>query len=360
MGKKSKKYSALVSLILPIYNINEEYLEKCVKSIMSQTYKNIEIILVDDGSKNNSLKVCNNLASEDSRIVVYHQENSGVSIARNKGIEISRGEYICFIDPDDWIVENYVEKLLDSIVNTKADFAICNCIVHYSSYDVSNDFLNYKVNNKNMCCLSLENKNDLLYQLIGKKICNYYPPEVAAGVPWGKIFDKRFIEKYKLRFVPKMARMQDNIFCLYAIEYAEKICYLNERLYFYRKEIGSICYKYSPKIVEYFQKYFIETLIFLNTFNKEKKLYKSLYMKELTSFNSYLSQYYFNKSNQKKYKIIKQELNSLLKKDIYAEAIKNIDYSLLNFQEKIFVFLLKKRLYILLFILIKIRNIKKM
>ena len=100
-----------VSIIVPIYNV-EKYLKKCVNSIINQTYKSLEIILVDDGSPDRSGALCDRLAEKDSRIRVIHKANGGVSTARNAGIEAATGEYICFVDSDDWLPENAVWDLL--------------------------------------------------------------------------------------------------------------------------------------------------------------------------------------------------------------------------------------------------------
>ncbi|MCI6932082.1 MAG: glycosyltransferase [Tenericutes bacterium] len=347
----------LVSIVLPIYNISEDFLKKCIDSLIKQTHENIEIILVDDGSTNNSLELCNSYSKKDKRIKVIHQENSGVSVARNRGLENSKGKYVCFIDPDDWVKTNYIEKLLNCIEKNQAELVLCNCTVSYNSNERKNDFMILDEEEK---LLDRSQVIELQKQLIGKKICQYYPPEVAAGVPWAKMFKKDFLSKNNLTFIPGMIRMQDNIFCLYAYELSNKVCFVNDRLYVYRKEFGSACFKFSPKIIEYFEKYYEETLKFMNQYKKDEKWFKAFYMKELTSFNSYFNQYFFNKKNKNDYKNIKHELDDLLSKDIYQNALSNIDYRLLTNSEKIFVFLLNKRLYKILNILVKLRNTKKM
>lgn len=345
----------LVSIILPIYNIKKEYLERCIKSLISQTESNIEIILVDDGSESYIEEICNYYMKQDERIFFIHQKNSGVSVARNNGIKNSRGKYICFVDPDDWVEPKYIESLTLAIESNKADIAMCDCVVYYDNHHVENHFLNIQESD-----LSGLEKNKILYQLVGKKICDYYPPEVAAGVPWGKIFRKSFLIENNLMFIPGMIRMQDNVFCLYAIENAMKIHYIPECLYCYRKEIGSACFKYNPRIVSHFEKYFDETKKYLDAFNKEKIMHDALEMKQLTSFNSFFNQLYFHKDNIMKYSEVKEEIIKLLNSQRYSKALQNIDYSLLNRQESIFVFLLKYRFIYLLRIIVKLRRIKKM
>lgn len=115
----------LVSIIIPIYNVERD-LKRCIESVLNQTYKNIEIILVDDGSPDNCPKICEDYKSQDSRIKVIHKKNGGLSDARNAGIEISQGKYITFIDSDDYVTEDYVEYLYKLIVKYKADMSICS------------------------------------------------------------------------------------------------------------------------------------------------------------------------------------------------------------------------------------------
>jgi len=128
--KKMHPELPLVSIVVPVYHV-EKYLEDCVHSILVQTYQNIEVILVDDGSKDKSGEICDNLAKLDSRILVHHQENGGLSSARNKGISLASGEFITFIDSDDDITEDYVEYLLSMIERDKTDMAIASySVVH--------------------------------------------------------------------------------------------------------------------------------------------------------------------------------------------------------------------------------------
>lgn len=114
----------LVSVIVPIYNV-ELYLRRCVNSLLNQSYKNIEIILVDDGSTDNCAKICDEYSAKDERIAVYHKRNGGLSDARNFGIERCKGDYITFVDSDDYVAENYIELLLENIQAQDADISIC-------------------------------------------------------------------------------------------------------------------------------------------------------------------------------------------------------------------------------------------
>ena len=114
----------LISVIVPIYNV-EEYLDRCVESIVNQTYKNLEIILVDDGSPDNCPQMCDNWAEKDSRIKAVHKENGGLSDARNAGMPFATGEIISFIDSDDWIELNMFETMLNRMIEDNSDIVSC-------------------------------------------------------------------------------------------------------------------------------------------------------------------------------------------------------------------------------------------
>lgn len=341
----------LVSIILPIFNIEDNFLKKCVESLLKQTYKNIEIILIDDGSTNNIIDVCLSLQKSDSRVKVHKQVNSGVSVARNKGLEVSSGKYICFVDPDDWVSEDYISDLVEAIENANADFSVSNCFINYKDNNQKNDFLQGESR-----VLTGAQKNELLYQLVGKKLCRYYPKGIAAGVPWCKMFNRDFLEKNNLEFVPGMKRMQDNIFCLYAFENAKKIAYTKKNNYYYREDENSASHKYSTDIISNFETYFDETFKFLDKYGKEDLMYQAVYMKELTSFNSFFARYFFNEKNTKKFGNIKNEIEQLLETPRYKNALANINYKLLNNQEKIFVFCLRHRFFRILKLLIRLKN----
>lgn len=115
----------LVSIIVPVYN-TEKYLDECISSIVNQSYSNLEIILVDDGSTDSSSEICDGWASADSRITAIHQENGGLSRARNVGIDKAHGEYICFIDSDDYVTREFVWDLINALQSTEADFVFCD------------------------------------------------------------------------------------------------------------------------------------------------------------------------------------------------------------------------------------------
>ena len=119
-----------ISIIVPIYNV-KKYIQQCVESLINQTYKNLEIILIDDGSTDGCGELCDEFGKKDQRIHVIHKQNGGLSDARNKGIDVASGDYIGFVDSDDWISHNMYEKMLSSLKSVNADIAVCGWVEEF-------------------------------------------------------------------------------------------------------------------------------------------------------------------------------------------------------------------------------------
>ena len=131
---KEMRLQPLVSVIIPVFNV-EMYLTRCLESILRQTYRNLEIIIVDDGSTDLSSKICDDYKTHDQRIIVFHQDNSGQSGARNKALDSISGDYLCFVDSDDYISPLYVERLVDNILKYQSDISVCDYYLVSSSGD---------------------------------------------------------------------------------------------------------------------------------------------------------------------------------------------------------------------------------
>lgn len=204
-----------ISIIIPVYN-GEKYLERCINSITNQTYKNIEIILVNDGSTDKSDKLCKKLKRNDERIVYVKQKNSGVSSARNKGIEIATGEYICFVDCDDWIDKKYCKVLLEGMKNNTQLSVIG--LKTKKNYD-----------NHNTECI--ENTIELNQNEAFKAIFN---DNNFFGFPWNKLYKKEIINKLgEEPFNTNIHICEDTLFNAKYLVYCKKISYNKTPLYSY-------------------------------------------------------------------------------------------------------------------------------
>ena len=169
----------LISVIVPVYNV-EAYLEKCVNSILHQTYKNIEVILIDDGSTDNSGAICEALAAADSRIKVLHKSNGGVSSARNLGIAVASGAYICFVDSDDWIEPTMYEEMLSFMEKEQLDLVECG--INLVTNNISNKYIEKP-------SIVLSGKDALIRHLDSKNRTVQSLPRTAV---WSKLFKKEF------------------------------------------------------------------------------------------------------------------------------------------------------------------------
>ena len=208
----------MVSIIVPVYKV-EHCLPKCLDSILAQTYKEFEVILVNDGSPDNAPAICEAYAQKDDRVIVIHKENGGVSSARNAGLEIARGEYIGFVDSDDWLEPEFLERLIQKAEKTKADGAFCGYHVAFEdpvkAYDV--------VPNRVVGLVDQEMALNYIFHVIEK-------PCYGTAL-WNKLFKKSVIGDTKFPLGITVA--EDAIFLAEVVLKCKSIYLLPEPLYYY-------------------------------------------------------------------------------------------------------------------------------
>lgn len=214
----------LVSVIVPIYKV-EEYLNACVQSIKNQTYNNLEIILVDDGSPDKCGSMCDVYAQNDSRIKVIHKKNGGLSDARNAGIDIAKGDYITFVDSDDFVFKEHIERLVDIATKYHSDYVLCECI-HCDEKDSIMSVDNYSQNPEKVYVFEGEDKFNA-----------YYVEEKIDTVAWKKLYKRDLFSK--IRF-PKGKLNEDAFVVLQLLDLAEKVCSTTYKGYAYRINSESI------------------------------------------------------------------------------------------------------------------------
>lgn len=205
-----------VSVIVPAYNA-EKYISQCIMSIMKQTYKNMEIIIIDDGSNDSTQNKIEELSKADSRIKLFTQVNSGPSVARNRGIEEVSGEYIVFVDSDDKIQELYVEKLVNKIMDNCYDLVCCGYIEE-SKYGITQ--LNHFFYGEEEL-----NKDEFINNIFNG----------VGGVLWAKIFKRSILEKHNIRMNPNIFMCEDLLFILEYCQYSEKFGVIKDYLYIYNR-----------------------------------------------------------------------------------------------------------------------------
>ena len=215
----------LVSVIVPIYNV-EKYLRTCVDSILTQSYSALEIILVDDGSTDSCPQICDQYAQQDPRIRVIHQKNAGLSAARNAGIDICRGEYLTFIDSDDFIHERLVELLLNACLSNDADIAVGD--LERVPEDSSCDRCHASLPSPAVRCITGRDANFMIYDMSSW---------VRIITAWGKLFHRSLFEQVRFPVV----RLHEDEALLYKLLYcAKRIALYDCPLYFYRSNPNSL------------------------------------------------------------------------------------------------------------------------
>ena len=219
-----------VSVIIPVYQV-EDYLERCVKSVAEQSEKNIEIILVDDGSLDKSAQLCDDLAREDDRIKVIHKKNGGLSSARNAGLNIAAGEYILFVDSDDWIDRETVHELYDIAERNGVDFVRFRPM--YAGWPGMTD--------GTLCDFGTENGiHEGLYDKEGIEKCIYprlfATPQLTMGAivaAWRSLYSRSFLCENRLRFCEEVRYSEDAIFSAQVVVAAQSFYYLDGPKYYH-------------------------------------------------------------------------------------------------------------------------------
>ena len=204
-----------ISIIIPVYN-TEKYLHECLNSVVSQTIKDVEIICIDDGSTDNSYQILQEYAEKDSRFVILQQENKGAGAARNKGIEIAKGEFLVFLDADDFFEHDMLDVALDKIEKTQADFVI------YNSNQFDNNTLQFVDSDWFVIYDFFPNEETFNYTQISGNIF-----KSIVGWAWDKLYRSSFVKKHNLRF-QEQRTTNDALFVFSALFLANKISLLNK------------------------------------------------------------------------------------------------------------------------------------
>jgi len=299
--------SRLVSVVVPVYNASL-YLEDCIKSILNQTYSNIEILLINDGSTDNSGHICESYSKVDNRIKVVHQQNSGPSIARNNGIQKASGEFIQFVDSDDQLEPYTIERLIESVQNS-VEMVICGfkTINYYKNKRITKEFIpsidGIFDNNEFMQNFGILYKESLLHSQ-----CN-------------KLYRKSVLEKYNIRFQEGVSFGEDLLFNIDYLKVCKHIAVIKDLLYFY------LIFNNNQSLSKIFRENFLEDkkimfirvrdlLVEKSSFNgKNKYLIESLYItKIISSFDTIFIQNNYNSGARKK--IIKAIISDKMTMDM--------------------------------------------
>ena len=291
-----------ISVIIPVYNV-KDYLRECVDSVINQNYKNLEIILVDDGSTDGSEKICDEYKKNDDRIIVIHKENGGLASARNKGMEVASGNYLFFIDSDDFIELSTIDELYKNSNSGTKDLVMCN----YYWYD--------EHNKKEISIVPFYNENN--------------PKCIVTAMPTAtcKLIKKKLFTENNLKFL-EGKYYEDNAIMPYVLSLVNDYSYIQKPFYYYRQRSGSILNKnkYDKKwedifdVLEYLSKKFTN-----DNFNEELEYLYIEYLLHAASLKFY--KYEEGKNNIKKIKkVIHKNFPNWRKNKYYKQQ--NIKYKI--------------------------------
>lgn len=312
-----------ISVIVPVYNV-EKYLDLCIQSILAQTYADFELLLVDDGSTDSSAEICDKYAEEDSRVRVFHKENGGVSSARNMGLDNIRGEWVVFVDSDDWVENNYLSLLID---NSETSFVLSSYI-----YDRPNK-KTYEQLIDTSFSISANNLTDLLMK-------------GAYMTPICKLYRRDIIQNNVIRFDTRISSGEDTLFVWQYLLYVDNVTTLSDATYHYcitdnglsHKRISIEECKYS---LECFYNVLVQFKEKFSTFDFRIRLYwliDEIFLKAIKE----------EVCDNKKFYGRRNRLQELLQSELVLVLLKDKEIMPKGIKRKIWDFLALNKLYILL------------
>lgn len=208
----------LISVIVPVYQV-EPYLSKCIRSILRQSYSYLDILLIDDGSTDGSAHICDCFAKKDRRVRVFHKPNEGVAVTRNKGIQWAKGEYICFVDGDDWLPAKSIETLYRALDRHRAQFSVGTIEAISPSY-----------------CFMLKCYDDVVKRSDEERMVPHvFEPNCSTGYMVAKLFNRRVIVEHHIEFVESMKCYEDSYFTHRYMDCCDTLAFCHDTVYYYNR-----------------------------------------------------------------------------------------------------------------------------
>ena len=294
----------LISVVVPVYKV-EQYIDECLNSILNQTFTDFELILIDDGSPDKCGEICDNYAKKDNRVKVLHNQNMGVSLARNAGLAIAKGEYVCFVDSDDYIDNNYLDNFAKAINESHPDVLCCNCFMGSEEH---------RYPNFNDVLLNKEEIEKIIYPyVISNARYEYFPPTF-----WGKAFKRELFLNNVCKYMIKIG--EDTATIPPVIIKCSSLFLSSKALYHYRIVEDSAIKSKKPRDYNDVLNVYAHYKDIIPNLFEEFSLQIDRLIAHL-AFNCSITQFYSNKS----YKEIKKNILENLANPIINNAIKNID-----------------------------------
>lgn len=334
---------AKISFVVPFYKVPYDYMHQCINSILGQSFSDIEVILVDDGSPDDCGKICDEYKKNDNRVIVIHKKNGGLSDARNAGIAAATSPWITFVDGDDWIEKDYCEEFMNRISHQeeKADIYIYSgfreypsgqvqCVPHFADGTRFTDYGEREYLQGKCCTIHHEKHGNRRGMTISSA--------------WGKMYASEFIRSSGLLF-PIVPYDEDSIFYMYAVEAASCVEYASKAIYHYRYTEGSIVNRYRPNAKKEQDMYLSELFRFAEQYNKSEDFTGKLYLRVLTSMLLAIKLYFFNSQNTAPYFARRRECAEYFRQEPYLHVFERVKVSDLGRNAKIKYVLLRLKCY---------------
>lgn len=345
---------ALISVIVPVYNV-EKYLLNCYASIAHQTYAKLDIILVDDGSTDSSGKLCNEIASKDRRVQVLHKKNEGLGYARNSGLELAKGKYVLFVDSDDYIELEMVQKLYERIEQYDADTSFCG----YSMFHNESQLIK-KISYYND---EIFEKGEIIDKVLLEMIAGLPNAQVDAIIPmsvWHALYSLDIIKKYNLSFPSERQYIsEDIIFHISYLKYANRVSFIGSALYNYRlANPSSLTYKFN-------EGEFDRQKILYQKINNDLSAFLPLLKYDLRTKRCFLGRVRsciekaFSYSKRNTDFDLRQYIKKIINDELVCQIIRDYPYSKNPIKIRMFNTCIRYKLYDGALILMAIRKMKK-
>ena len=348
-----------ISIIVPVYNV-QQYIDKCLESLVNQTFKDIEIIIVDDGSPDESYKIYEKYAGQDNRIKIIKKKNAGVSEARNTGIENATGDFLMFVDSDDWMELDGCQILFDAYIKSNADTIVSDAYtitdgVKRQNHVFDKDFIS----------------DDPSFIKAYQAACIGYgynprpypsdPYNVSGlGSPWNKLYNRRIIIENGLKYDSYVKGIyDDNLFTLHYLNHVKKICYVAKPVYDYRIISSSLTQSYKENTLDISRRIFEKIQEFIKGTGDPDYFSKPFAMYVIRRLSAELGVYYFSPKNPTQRKIVFQELESNIEKEPYSSAFEIAESKRMMISHRTTYFLAKKKQITLLWLSFKSRRFLK-
>ncbi len=337
---------AFITVVVPVFKVPFDYLDQCVDSIVNQTLKDIEIILVDDGSPIEWAEKCDSYEKKDDRIKSLHKANGGLSDARNYGLKNCTSEWITFLDGDDWLDLDFLEKFHKYVSGAKepADIYMYSGFRNYSNRQIEG-IPHFP---RGTIFETYEEKEELQTRCFTNHIAkggNIKGITISSGCM--KVYKVSFLRDNDLLF-PIVPYDEDSLFYLISIEKAKKVEYVGDSVYHYRFTEGSIVNRYRPDAVREQELYLGYIFDFVKTYNKSNAFINKAYMRVMTSMLLLIKQKFFNPENQDSFFKRQNECSRVFKSEPYKSALTSLKTSNMRRNAIIKYYMIRLHLYCLI------------